>query len=285
MTPAISLARVLLAVLALFGTQPGSAAVATGYVAAAIVAPDRPPEQVARDAERRPEDLLTFAGVKPGDRVADFMSGGGYFTRLFSHIVGNTGHVYAFLPEEQLRNCSPDEVAGTRALEHGVYSNVSVLTAPVGRFRLPEPVDLVWTSLNFHDLYDSFMGPANVSQVARAMFEALKPGGELMVIDHVAEAGSGVRDTETLHRIDPEVIVRTALAAGFRLEAESDLLRNPQDSHRLRVFDAAVRGRTDQVILKFRKPASASAAPAATARAPAVAEASGRGSGCAGLCL
>ncbi len=256
MTPAISLARVLLAVLALFGTQPGSAAVATGYIAAAIAAPDRPPEQVARDAERQPEAVLTFAG-----------------------------HVYAFLPEEQLRNCSPDEVAGTRALEHSVYSNVSVLTAPVGRFRLPEPVDLVWTSLNFHDLYDSFMGPANVSQVARAMFEALKPGGELMVIDHVAEAGSGVRDTETLHRIDPEVIVRTALAAGFRLEAESDLLRNPQDSHRLRVFDAAVRGRTDQVILKFRKPASASAAPAATARAPAVTEASGRGSGCAGLCL
>ena len=285
MTPAISFAGVLLAVWALFGAQPGSAAVPTDYVAAAIAAADRPPEQVARDAERRPEDLLTFAGVKPGDRVADFMSGGGYFTRLFSHIVGRNGHVYAFLPEEQLKNCSPDEVAGTRALEHGVYSNVSVLTAPVGRFRLPEPVDLVWTSLNFHDLYDSFMGPANVSQVARAMFEALKPGGELMVIDHVAEAGSGTRDTETLHRIDPEVIVRTALAAGFRLEAESDLLRNPQDSHRLRVFDAAVRGRTDQVILKFRKPASASAAPAATARAPAVAEASGRGSGCAGLCL
>src|SRR5438128_12084729 len=107
-----------------------------------------------------------------------------------------------------------------------------------------------------------------------------------MVIVHVAEAGSGIRATETLHRIDPEVIVGTALAAGFRLEAESDLLRNPQDSHRLRVFDAAVRGRTDQVILKFRKPASASAAaPAATARAPAVTEASGRGSGCAGLCL
>src|SRR5438477_445525 len=171
MTPAISFAGVLLAVWALFGAQPGSAAVPTDYVAAAIAAADRPPEQVARDAERQPEDLLTFAGVK------------------------------------------------------------------------------------------------------------------LMVIDHVAEAGSGTRATETLHRIDPEVIVRTALAAGFRLEAESDLLRNPQDSHRLRVFDAAVRGRTDQVILKFRKPASASAAPAATARAPAVAEASGRGSGCAGLCL
>jgi predicted methyltransferase len=98
------------------------------------------------------------------------------------------------------------------------------------------------------------------------MFEALKPGGELMVIDHVAEAGSGVRDTETLHRIDPEVIVRTLEAAGFRLEARSDLLRNPQDSHRLRVFDPAVRGRTDQVILKFRKPPSGRAPATADAR-------------------
>jgi predicted methyltransferase len=280
MTPAISLARVLLAVLALFGAQPGSAAVATADVAAAIAAPDRPPEQVASDAQRQPEAVLAFAGVKPGDRVADFMSGGGYFTRLFSHLVGNSGHVYAFLPDEQLKNCSPDEVAGTRALEQGgANANVSVVSGPVGRFHPPEPVDVVWTSLNFHDLYDSFMGPADVPKVTQAMFEALKPGGELMVIDHVAEAGSGVRDTETLHRIDPEVIIRTVEAAGFRLEAKSELLRNPQDTHQLRVFDPAVRGRTDQVVLKFRKPASASAAASTVADPPA------RRPRCVGLCI
>ncbi len=255
----ISLASVLSAALALSAPAPVRTGADTGYVVAAVAASDRPPDQVARDAERRPEAVLTFADVKPGDRVADFMSGGGYFTRLFSHIVGRGGHVYAFLPDEQLENCSPDEVAGTRALEHGgANTNVSVVSGPVGRFHPPEPVDLVWTSLNFHDLYDSFMGPADVPRVTQAMFEALKPGGELVVIDHVAEAGSGVRDTETLHRIDPEVVVRAVEAAGFRLEAESDLLRNPQDSHQLRVFDPAVRGRTDQVILKFRKsPAAA----------------------------
>src|SRR5207237_9715285 len=115
----------------------------TDCVAAAMAAADRPPEQVARDAERRPQDLLTFAGVMPGDRVADFMSGGGYFTRLFGHVVGRNGHVYTFLPEEQLKNCSPDEVAGTRALEHGgTYANVSGLTGPVDRFRPPDAVDL-----------------------------------------------------------------------------------------------------------------------------------------------
>ena len=256
MTRVTSCASVLLAALAMLGTVAGrAAAVVPDYVTSAIADPARPAAQVARDAQRQPAAVLAFAGVRPGDRVADFMSGGAYFTRLFSRIVGNTGHVYAFLPEEQLKNCAPEETAGTRAVEHdGSYANVSVMTGPVGRFRPPEPVDLIWTSLNFHDLYDSFMGPADVGQVTQALFDALKPGGELLVIDHVAQAGSEVRDTETLHRIDPEVIIRRAQAAGFRLEAHSDVLRNPHDTHQLRVFDAAVRGQTDQVILKFRKP-------------------------------
>ncbi len=264
MTRVLSCANVLLAVLTVLGPIPGHAAgVGPDYVASAIADPARPPAQVARDAQRQPAEVLAFAGVRPGDRVADFMSGGAYFTRLFSRIVGNTGHVYAFLPEEQLKNCAPEETAGTRAVEHdGSYANVSVMTGPVGRFRPPEPVDLIWTSLNFHDLYDSFMGPADVPQVTQALFDALKPGGELLVIDHVAQAGSEVRDTETLHRIDPEVIIRRAQAAGFRLEAHSDVLRNPHDTHQLRVFDAAVRGQTDQVILKFRKPLAPTPAPA-----------------------
>jgi predicted methyltransferase len=264
MTRVISCASVLLAVLTVLGPIPGHAAgVVPDYVAGAIADPARPPAQVARDAQRQPAEVLAFAGVRPGDRVADFMSGGAYFTRLFSRIVGSTGHVYAFLPEEQLKNCAPEETAGTRAVGHdGSYANVSVMTGPVSRFRPPEPVDLIWTSLNFHDLYDSFMGPADVPQVMQALFDALKPGGELLVIDHVAQAGSEVRDTETLHRIDPEVIIRRAQAAGFRLEAHSDVLRNPHDTHQLRVFDAAVRGQTDQVILKFRKPLAPKPAPA-----------------------
>jgi len=260
----ISRACLLLAVLSLLGPIPGQAAdVVPDYVVAAIADPARPPQQVARDAERKPGAVLAFAGVKPGDRMADFMSGGAYFTRLFSRIVGKTGRVYAFLPEEQLKNCAPEETAGTRAVEHdGSYANVSVLSAPVARFRPPEPLDLIWTSLNFHDLYDSFMGPADVSEVTQALFDALKPGGELLVIDHVAQAGSEVRDTETLHRIDPEVIIRRAQMAGFRLEAYSEVLRNPRDAHQLRVFDAAIRGQTDQVILKFRKPLGATPATA-----------------------
>lgn len=239
-----------------------SQALVPDYVAAAVAEASRPAEEVARDAARKPAAVITFAGVKPGDRVADFMSGNAYFTRIFSSLVGPSGRVYAFLPEEQLKNCSPDETAGTRAMTHDPqYGNVTVMTAAVSRFRPPEPLDEIWTALNFHDLYDSFMGPADVAAVARSMFDALKPGGLLLVIDHVAQPGSMLRDTETLHRIDPEAIRREARRAGFRLEAESALLRNPRDAHDLRVFDAAIRGRTDQVVLKFRKPAGSGSPP------------------------
>jgi predicted methyltransferase len=234
------------------------AVVVPAAVTAAIADPARPAEQVAHDAERRPGEVLAFAGIRHGDRVADFMSGGAYFTRLFSRIVGEEGRVYAFLPEEQLKNCAPAETAGTRAIAGDAhYGNVKVLRAPVERFSTPEPLDLIWTSLNFHDLYDSFMGPANVPQVVAALFRALKPGGVLVVVDHVAQPGSNVRDTESLHRIDPEAIIRTVTAAGFVLEAESNVLQNAADNHELVVFDPAIRGRTDQVVLKFRKPREA----------------------------
>jgi len=255
----------LLGFCAAFGccAVPAAAApavVVPAAVTAAIADPARPPEQVARDAERRPGEVLAFAGIRRGDRVADFMSGGGYFTRLFSALVGDEGRVYAFLPEEQLENCAPAETAGTRAIAGNAhYHNVKVLKAPVNHFSAPEPLDLIWTSLDFHDLYDSFMGSANVPQVVGTLFKALKPGGVLVIVDHVAQPGSKVRDTESLHRIDPEVIIRTVTAAGFVLEAESNVLRNAADSHELAVFDPAIRGRTDQVVLKFRKPLRAAA--------------------------
>jgi predicted methyltransferase len=232
-----------------------AAPVVPAAVAAALADTARPLEQTAHDAERHPGEVLAFAGIGPGNRVADFMSGGAYFTRIFSRVVGDRGRVYAFLPQEQLEHCAPAETAGTRTIEGDAhYANVTVLRGPVNRFSAPEPLDLIWTSLNFHDLYDSFMGPANVPEVVAALYRALKPGGVLVIVDHVAQPGSKIRDTETLHRIDPEVIIRSVLDAGFVLEAQSDLLRNAQDSHELKVFDPAIRGRTDQVLFKFRKP-------------------------------
>jgi len=246
---------ILSAMLAIIPLRATTATVVPDYIAKALVDPARPAEQVRRDAARKPGELIEFSGVKPGDKVVDFMSGGAYFTRLFSRVVGETGHVYAFLPEEELKSCPSAETAGTRAIEHDhSYANVSVLRAPVNQFHLPEMVDLIWTSQNFHDLYDPFMGPADVPALTKALFDALNPGGVLLVIDHVAAPGSETRDTDTLHRIDPHVIIRRARAAGFVLEAQSDLLRNPDDTHELNVFAPAIRGHTDQIVLKFRKP-------------------------------
>jgi predicted methyltransferase len=189
------------------------------------------------------------------------MSGGGYFTRIFSRIVGPSGHVYAFLPNEQLAHCRAEEVAGTRAIEHeagfehkAAFANVSVLTGPANSFRAPEPLDLVFTAQNYHDLHDKFMRPTDVAVFNQAVFEALKPGGAFVIIDHAAQPGSGLRDTDILHRIDPASIIQEVQAAGFVFEAQSDLLRNPADNHMLMVFAPEVRGHTDQVFLRFRKP-------------------------------
>lgn len=225
------------------------------YIDAAVRNRDRPAQEVALDTWRKPAEVIAFAGIKPGDRVADFMSGNGYFTRLFSRIVGPRGHVYAFLPTQELARCSPDETVGTKELEHDRhYPNVRVLIDAADRFAAPEPLDVVWTAQNYHDLHDEFMAPTNIAALNARIFKALRPGGIFLVIDHVAAAGSGLRDTETLHRIDPEVIRSEVTQAGFVFESQSDVLRNPEDSHDRPVFDPAIRHRTDQVVYKFRKP-------------------------------
>jgi predicted methyltransferase len=215
----------------------------------------RPIEQVKLDDARKPAQLLAFANLRAGEVVADFMPGNGYFTRIMSTVVGSKGHVYAYLPEEQLANCPPAEVAGTRALQHDSgYPNITVMRGPAAKFGMSPKLDLIWTAQNYHDLHDSFMGPTDVTALNKSFFNALRPGGVYLVIDHVAASGSGLRDTESLHRIDPVQLRNEVTAAGFVFEGESDVLRNPEDDHTVSVFDPRVRGRTDQVVLKFRRP-------------------------------
>jgi len=222
---------------------------------AALADPARPAQEVALDARRKPAEVIEFAGVKRGERVADFMSGNGYFTRILSAVVGPSGHVYAYLPTEQLARCAPAETNGTKELvRQPHYGNVTLLTGEANAFAVPEPLDVVWTAQDYHDLHDKFMAPTDVARFNAAVFRALKPGGAYLVIDHAAEAGSGLRDTESLHRIDPQAIKSEVTAAGFVLERESSLLANPADTHTLAVFDPAIRHRTDQVVLLFRKP-------------------------------
>jgi predicted methyltransferase len=240
----------------LFFIQPAVAAEIPPYVRTALADPLRPADQVARDANRKPGDVIAFAGLRPGDRIADFMPASGYFTRLFSRVVGPSGRVFAFTPTEELKNCGAEETRGVRALSHDPrYRNVTYAWAPLETFDPPMALDMVWTSLNYHDLHDKFLGPANVELWNEEVFASLKPGGVFLVIDHAAEPGSGLRDTERLHRIDPESIKKEVEAAGFAFEGESDALRNPLDNHGAPSFSDTIRGHTDQVVLKFRKPA------------------------------
>ena len=224
-------------------------------VEAAVLDPRRPDDQVRLDATRKPASSVLFSEAKAGDRIADLMSGNGYFTRILSDVVGPSGHIYAYIPTEQIAHCSPGEIAGTQAVARdSSYRNVTLLTGSLADLRLPEKLDLIWMSQSYHDLHDSLLGPANVAAINKVIFDALKPGGVFLVIDHVAEAGSGLRDTETLHRIDPIRMQKEIEAAGFALESHSDELRNADDNHKQAIFDPHIRGRTDQVLFRFRKP-------------------------------
>ncbi len=227
-----------------------------GYIQAAISSPARPQTDSVRDMARKPGDLIALAGVKPGDRVGDLMPGQGYFTRLFSLAVGSTGHVYALVPSE-LAAVAPKIPDAMKTLSADpAYKNVTLLVAPTAQTRAPEKLDLVWTSQNYHDVY-GFFGPKAAASMDAAIYQLLKPGGVFMVIDHVAVPGSSATSPATLHRIDPDTVKQQVIAAGFKLEAVSDVLRNPNDTHRAKVFDPAIRGRTDQFIFKFRKPGPA----------------------------
>jgi predicted methyltransferase len=225
-------------------------------ISAAVADPTRPESDRARDAERKPAESLGFAGVHPGARVAELLPGSGYFTRLFSLVVGPKGKVYALTRPRpaQAAPDSPDPGAPIQALAADPhYGNLAVSTLSIKELSLPESVDLVWTSQNYHDLHN--IPNVEVADFDKAVFNALKPGGVFIVLDHVAAAGSGFRDTATLHRIDPEAVKKEVLSAGFKFDGQSEVLHNTADDHTLKVFDPAVRGKTDQFILKFSKPA------------------------------
>jgi predicted methyltransferase len=242
------------ALAALFAAGPAFAAAhkMPAYVAAAIADKNRPDADTARDADRKPAEMVMFAGIKPGMRVVDFIPGRGYFTRIFAGVVGPKGWVYAFFPTQLDGVLASNKVTVPTSLPG--YPNVSYVHANAETFPIPEKVDVVWTSQNYHDEHDKFMGPVDLAKANKAIFDALKPGGIFLVLDHAAQAGSGLRDTDTLHRIDPAVVKSEVEAAGFKFVGESSVLRNKADDHSKLVFDKSIRGHTDQFIYKFRKP-------------------------------
>lgn len=209
---------------------------------------------VAKDATRHGPELLAFAEVKPGQRVYDLIPGGGYFTRLFSLTVGPTGKVFAVWPDEYDKVSKPDSDVMRKMAATAPFTNVVVMTQPAKAFSAPEPLDLVFTSQNYHDYPDPFRGKVDPAVLNAAVFKALKPGGLYVIIDHSGRPGTGMKETDTLHRIDVEAVKQQVTAAGFVLEGESQLLANPADPRTSDVFDKSIRGKTDQFVLKFRKP-------------------------------
>ena len=240
------------AALATLATVQAGPAV-PGYISSAVTSPDRPAADRQRDTTRKPAEVIAFSQMRPGWIVADWIPRSGYYDRIFAGVVGSAGHVYGFYPTEL------EKVLKTPRPRNGAtpdprFPNFTALAAPANDFAPPVPVDLVWLSDNYHDLHDPFFAPADIAKINAAVFKALKPGGIYLILDHAAEKGSGLRDTNTLHRIDEATVKAEVEAAGFKLVGESDVLRNPADNRTKKIFDPSVRGRTDQFVLRFRKP-------------------------------
>ena len=236
------------------GRLPAAPASNSAQMASALADPGRA-FQRGDDARRHPAELVGLSGVHSGQHVLDLIPGNGYWTRIFSKIVGPKGKVYAVWPEAYGKLAMGD-VAKLKAIAADpTYPNVVVQVQPSVQLTAPEPLDLIWTSQNYHDYGDKFMGTPGTASLARAAYRLLKPGGIFMVIDHASAPGRGGSDTDTLHRVDPATVISDAKAAGFELVGKSDVLLNPQDPLTAPVFDRSVRGHTSQFALKFRKPA------------------------------
>ena len=242
------------AVPGLMMSQPAAPPVTAGSpnIVAAVGDSRRPEADRARDALRHPADILAFTGVREGWRVADVGPGGGYYTRLFSVAVGESGSVYAV----DRPNSAPDRPRAILAVAP-LYSNVTVLQNGYQGWNAGEPLDAVFVSQIYHDWFYPQLN-LDVPALNRQIFDALKPGGVYVIIDHAAAPGHTI-DTNAqtdLHRIDQAQIIREVTAAGFVLEDESQVLRNPADNRSVRVFEGDIRGHTDQFVLRFRKPAN-----------------------------
>jgi len=242
----------ILAALALGAAGAAAAQAVPAHVTAALADAARPEADKARDAARKPGEILALAEVKPGAKVADFIMGGGYFTRVLARAVGPNGKVWAYQPAEFIQfQASYGENLKTAS---GAYDNVEPLSASLGALDLPDGLDAVITVQNYHDLHLQPFPTDTAAKVNAAAFAALKPGGRYVIIDHDAAAGSGLSAAHTLHRIDIEAVKQEVQAAGFVLDGESGVLANPEDPRTANVFNPAIRGRTSQFMLRFRKP-------------------------------
>ena len=248
--------HLLAAAILTLGTSAAFAAGLPAYISKSLADSGRPAADTSRDANRHPGELLAFAGVRPGTKVVDLFPGGGYYTRIFAQAVGPKGQVYAYIgnnADARLKQQGKDpdnQMADFKAQ----YHNLGVIHGPLSGFITPEPVDIVWTSDNYHDFHNGATGVADTATMNKGIFNSLKHGGIYLVLDHRAPKGAGMDATNKLHRMDEDIAKQEIEAAGFKLVGESKILTNPSDDNAKRVFEQGEHDHTDQFVLKFRKP-------------------------------
>jgi predicted methyltransferase len=231
------------------------AAAPTKQMKAAVADASRPADDTKRDENRKPAEMLAFAGITPGKVVVDMLPGGGYFTRIFAKAVEPNGRVYAYFGTQydaRLKSQGKDPDYQFSDLKQ-TYKNLGVIHGFLPQFVTPEPVDVVWTSQNYHDMHNKQYA-MDVNEVNKSVFKSLKPGGYYVIIDHKAQESAPDDVTETLHRIKESTVKKEVEAAGFKLVAEGKDLDYSSDDGSKRVFENDIRGKTNQFMLKFQKP-------------------------------
>ena len=221
-------------------------------LAASLASDARSAEDRARDAGRKPVEVLNLLGVMPGMHVIDLMAAGGWYSEVLSHAVGAEGSVTA--QNTPLLLSFRDGAYGV-ALDERIGDRLTNVTRQNSSWTelaaMEAKYDVAMSALNFHDAY-YLESPEAAVEMAAAVYSVLKPGGVFGVIDHV---GNPDGDNNKLHRIDKALAIEILTAAGFVVEADSDLLANPDDDHTQGVFSDGIRGKTDRFLLKLRKPA------------------------------
>ena len=225
-------------------------------IAAAVAAPDRTADNVKLDAGRKPAQLLQFLGLKRGMHVLDLFGANAYWAEIEAPVVGPKGHVTVWQPAQFYREKTKASFDAFAAK----HPNVSIVVSPFEAPSLPKNyADFVILNDNYHDTYwqnAKYKIPQmDPNAFLKAVYNAMKPGAEIAVIDHIANPNSDTRATvDKFHRIDPNVVKADFKRAGFVFVKSSDILRNPADDHTLLVFDPKVRGHTDRFVFEFRKP-------------------------------
>jgi predicted methyltransferase len=214
----------------------------------------RPAADIERDGARKPAAMVAFAKIKTDQTVIDILPGGGYFTRIFSQAVGPKGNVLAVVSDQYAAKVPKARTDIEALAAEPAYSNVRAVITSLGNLGEEGSVDRVWTAQNYHDLHLKSNPDNTADGVNRAVFMALKPGGYYVIVDHSAAKGTGLRDVDTLHRIDAATVKAEVTSAGFKFAGESKLLANKSDDRSKLVFDPAIRGKTDQFIYRFIKP-------------------------------